>query len=135
MPKKAEKELPNTQVRPEPSLEARRRREHSPEYKIRIVAEAEACKHGELGGLLRREGLYSGQIRQWRKDLKGGNTAKLAKSIPGPTARVSAEQREIEQLNKKVKHLERELKISNGCLDLQKKALEILDLQNSGSEQ
>lgn len=48
-------ERPDTQVTPEPVLEKRSRRTFKPEYKLRIMAEAGACKHGELGALLRRE--------------------------------------------------------------------------------
>ena len=55
-------ELPDSQVTPEPSLEKRSRRQFTPEYKLRIIAEAGACKHGELGALLRREKLYSNQL-------------------------------------------------------------------------
>jgi len=54
MPKSASK-LPATQVTPEPSLEKRTRRQFTPEYKLRIISQANACKHGELGALLRRE--------------------------------------------------------------------------------
>ncbi len=52
----------NTQVTPEPALEKRTRRQFKPEYKLRILAAADACKHGELGALLRREKLYSNQL-------------------------------------------------------------------------
>jgi len=58
MPKPATK-LPNNQVKPNPSLEKRTRRKFSADYKLRIITEADACKHGELGALLRRENLYS----------------------------------------------------------------------------
>ena len=45
----------DTQVTPEPALEKRTRRQLTPEYKLRVIAQADACKHGELGALLRRE--------------------------------------------------------------------------------
>ena len=57
---------PNTQVTPEPALEKRTRREFNTEYKLRILSEADGCKHGELGALLRREKLYSSQLAGWR---------------------------------------------------------------------
>ncbi len=44
-----------TQVTPNPELEKRTRRRFPAEYKLRIISEADACKHGELGGILRRE--------------------------------------------------------------------------------
>ena len=52
---KAHSDPLNTQVTPDPALEKRTRRQFKPEYKLRIMAEADARKHGELGALLRRE--------------------------------------------------------------------------------
>lgn len=62
-------ELPDHLVTPNPKLEQRTRRQFSTEYKLRILAEADACQHGELGELLRREKLYSSQLTTWRKEL------------------------------------------------------------------
>ena len=47
----------STQITPEPALEKRTRRKFTTEYKLRIMAEADACRYGELGALLRRENL------------------------------------------------------------------------------
>lgn len=135
MPKPVNTELPDSQVAPDPTLEKRSRRIFSAEYKIRIVAEADACQHGELTQLLRREKLYSNQVIQWRKELESGSAERLAKSAPGPKPRLSPEQKEIARLQKRVKGLERELDISNSCIELQKKAFRILDLQNNENEQ
>ena len=71
MPKPAP-EHPETQVIPEPELEKRSRRRFSTEFKLRVIARADACQYGELGELLRSEGLYSGQLQQWRKELAAG---------------------------------------------------------------
>ena len=132
---KPHRELPDPQTTPDPTLEKRTRRQFPVEYKIRIVAEADQCKRGELGQLLRREKLYSNQVIQWRKELENGDTAKLSKTAPGPKAKLSAEQKEIVRLQNQVKRLERELDISNSCIELQKKAFRILDLQNDEKEQ
>jgi hypothetical protein len=43
----------DTQITPDPALEKRTRRSFSTEYKLRIIAEADTCQYGELGGLLR----------------------------------------------------------------------------------
>ncbi len=56
---KTTSDLPENQVTPEPALEKRTRRQYPSDYKLRIITEADACKHGELGALLRREKLYS----------------------------------------------------------------------------
>ena len=127
-------ERPDTQVTPEPLLEKRSRRIFKPEYKLRIMAEADACKHGELGALLRREKLYSNQLSAWRREYAQGGIAGLAKSAPGPSPSKTPEQRRIEQLEKENNRLNRKLEIANDCLDLQKKALSMLDRLRSGKD-
>lgn len=107
--------------------------QYSAEYKMNIIAQADACKHGELGALLRREKLYSNQLSAWRRELAEGGIAGLQKTTPGPKPSKTPEQRKIDQLEKTNARLSRELEIANGCLDLQKKALLMLDHLNSGS--
>ncbi len=77
-------ERPDTQVTPEPALEKRTRRQLTPEYKLRIIAQADACKRGELGTLLRREKIYSSQLSEWRREFAENGVAGLSKSAPGP---------------------------------------------------
>jgi transposase len=127
MPKPPSPDLRKTQVEPDPSLERRTRRHFSTAYKLRIIAEADQCRHGELGALLRREKLYSNQLQAWRRQLAAGDETALAKSTPGPAPKLTAEQRELEKLRRQNARLTRELEIANGCLDLQKKALEMID--------
>ena len=98
-----------TQVTPDPKLETRTRRIFKPEYKLRIIQEAEACKHGELGALLRREKLYSNQLSDWRRDYAENGIAGLDKSVPGPAPSKTAEQRQIEKLEKQVAKLKCDL--------------------------
>ena len=125
--------LPDTQVEPESTLEKRTRRTFKPEYKLRILQEAEACKHGELGALLRREKLYSNQLSQWRREYADNGVAGLSKSSPGPASKTSAEQREIDKLKRQVAKLSKDLDLANDCLDIQKKVLSILDRSSSGN--
>jgi len=70
--------------------------------------------------MLRREKLYAGQLKKWREELASGDQDKLAKTAPGPVAKHTAESKQIDKLTAEVKRLQRELDISNGCLDLQK---------------
>ena len=123
-----------TQVKPEPALEKRTRRKFTVDYKLRIITEANACKHGELGALLRKEKLYSNQLADWRREFAENGVAGLSKSAPGPVASKTPEQRRIEQLEKQNARLNRELEIANDCLDLQKKALLMLDHLSNGKE-
>ena len=81
MPKSASDRL-DTQITPEPALEKRSRRQFVPEYKLRIIAQADACKYGELGALLRREKLYSNQLSDWRREYAQNGVAGLRKALP-----------------------------------------------------
>ncbi len=135
MPKPVAASLPDTQVVPDPVLEKRTRRHFSTEYKLRIIAQADQCQRGELGALLRREHLYSSQIRDWRKQLAQGGEQALSKSAPGPQPKLTLEQRELEKLRRENARLTRKLEIANGCLSLQKKALQLLDQVNSGDDE
>ena len=125
--------MPESQVTPDPKLEKRTRRTFKSEYKLRIIQEADACKHGELGALLRRENLYSNQLSDWRREYAENGLAGLSKSAPGPTSVRSADQREIDRLKRQVAKLNHDLDIANDCLDIQKKVLSILDRSNSGN--
>ena len=135
MPKPVAFSLPGSQVVPEPMLEKRTRRRFSTEYKLRIIAQADQCQRGELGALLRREHLYSSQLQDWRKQLAQGGEQALSKSAPGPQPKLTGEQRELEKLRRENARLTRKSEIANGCLSLQKKALQMLDQVNSGDDE
>ena len=131
MPKPVTDSLPDSQVKPAPILEKRSRRVFSPEYKLRIVQEANACQHGEVGALLRREKLYHNQIQQWRREFDEGGVESLSKTTPGPQPKLTSEQRQIAELQKKIQRLEHQLQLKDDCLALQKKALSMLDHQQN----
>ncbi|MFK4752996.1 transposase [Oceanobacter antarcticus] len=119
---------PATTANPSPALEKRVRRAFSTEYKLSIIQQAEACQHGELGELLRREKLYSNQLSQWRRERDEQGLDGLTKSAPGPAPKKTLEQKRIEQLEKENDRLRKQIEIQNGCLTLQKKALDLLDM-------
>ena len=54
--------LPETEVKEDRKLQRRSRRTFSRDYKLSIIHQADACEHGEIGELLRREKLYSNQL-------------------------------------------------------------------------
>jgi len=68
------------------------RRRFGAEYKLRILQEAERCQAGELGSLLRREGLYSSHLTTWRKQRERGALAGLAARKRGRKADPQAEE-------------------------------------------
>lgn len=128
-------DMPENQVTPNPNLEKRTRRRFTTEYKLKILAEADACQHGEVGQLLRREKLFSSQLATWRRELAAGGADKLTKTVPGPKASKTPEQKRIEQLERDNERLQKKLAVTEDCVSLQKKALSMLDHSNNGSEQ
>lgn len=64
--------------------------------------------------------LYSAQLKTWREELNNSGIEQLSKKKPRPTSKLTAEQKQIEKLQAEVSRLNRELEITNGCLDLQK---------------
>lgn len=131
---KSPSERPSTEVTADPALEKRTRRTFTADYKLRIITEANACRHGELGALLRKENLYSNQLADWRREYAERGVVGLAKSAPGPAPSKTPDQRRIEQLEKEQKRLIRELEIANDCLDLQKKAMSMFEHLSNGSK-
>lgn len=98
---------------PDPEVPAKaQRRKFTAEYKLRIVREAERCKEpGEIGALLRREGLYSSLLTAWRREVEQGTRAALRSKKRGPKARVvdprvKELERENARLRKRLEHAE-----------------------------
>jgi transposase len=114
-------EQPETQVLQDPALETRSLRRFSTEFKLRVIARADACQYGELGELHRSERLYSAQLQQWPKELATGGGKGLSKTKPSPRSARSPDQRRIQQLEKDPCQLQRKLEITQDCVDLQRK--------------
>jgi transposase-like protein len=115
-------------VSPDPEVPAKaRRRRFTAAEKLRILREADRCTgHGELGALLRREGLYSSHLSQWRQQRTRGELKALAPRKRGPGPKISPEQKRIAELERKVKRLEHELEVSHTIIDVQKKVAALL---------
>lgn len=127
-------DLPKSEVAPSPALERRTRRKFTVEYKLQVLAEADACRHGELGAMLRREQLYSNQLQQWRREFAADGVRGLGKTAPGPSPSRTHEQRRIVELEKANARLARKLQVAEDCLGLQKKLLSMLELANTGND-
>ena len=115
----------------------RTRRVFSATDKLRIVKEADACvasgKRGELGALLRREGIYSSHLSSWRTQFGAHGAAGLAAKKPGRKPRLTQAERRNEELVKRNAELERKLHVANVLIELQKKAHEVLGIALPGS--
>ena len=111
----------------EPDPAARpRRRSFTAEYKAGILDEYDALPMGsaERGALLRREGLYTSHVAEWRKARDAGARDGLA---PKPKARRSPEQVELERLRRRNERLEVELKRTQTALEITGKVHALLE--------
>jgi transposase-like protein len=123
---------------PSPEVPERPRRRHfSAEYKVRIVEEAEACTEpGEIGALLRREGLWSSSLSRWRRQYRAGALKSLKERKRGRRASAGgALARENRELKRKVTRLEGRLKRAEKLLEIQKKVSEILGVPLEGVDE
>jgi transposase-like protein len=116
---------------PDPEVAALpKRRQFSPAYKHRIVREANACQvPGEVGALLRREGLYSSHLTHWRREVEASEQAALAPKRRGPNPDLAkAESRRNEALEREVARLRHKLERAEQIIEAQKKLCELLGL-------
>ena len=122
--------MPKPKTNPETEeVPIRQRRRFSPEEKARLLAEADACtERGQLGELLRREGIYSSHLTNWPAQLKREGLAGLTAKQPGPKPKRDEKDRLIEKLEKRNVRLEKDLRISKALIEMQKKAHEILGI-------
>ena len=107
------------------------RRRFSAAYKLRILEQADACREntGELGALLRREGLYSSHLNTWRRQRREGTLAGLSPQKRGRKSRGSDEQTQrVRELEKENKRLRRRLHKAETILEIQKKASGLLGI-------
>ena len=104
-----------------------RRRQFSAADKRRIVAEAKRCTQpGQIGALLRREGIYSSMLASWRKQLGAAERMALSPQKRGP--KPDAQARQIQHLNRDSVRLRRHLERAEIIIDAQKKLCAALGL-------
>lgn len=115
------------QDRPDPEVPVKKpRRKFTAKYKLRILQEVENCTEpGEIGALLRREGLYSSNLTNWRRQKEQGILQGMTPKKRGRKAK------EKNPLAQKVAELERENRRLQGKL---KKAEIIIDVQKKISQ-
>jgi transposase len=113
---------------PDPEVPAKaRRRRFSAVYRLGIVTQADACqKAGDVGALLRREGLYSSLLTNWRRQRDQGALVSMRARKRGPTARPIDPR--VKQLEAENARLQRKLQRADTIITLQKKVAEILGI-------
>ena len=102
------------------------RRRFTAEYKLAILEEIDRCTTStERGAIMRREGLYSSRISEWRKSRSAGALSALSKKR-GRHPKRSPQEKQIELLKAENKHLQAKLAEAEAIVDIQKKVSEIL---------
>jgi transposase len=131
--RRATEEVPaeSAGILPDPEVVAlAKRRRFSAGYKRRILRAAAACKgHGEIGALLRREGLYSSHLAHWRREIEAHEEAALRAKRRGPKPNAAkAQARKIEELEHDVARLRQKLERAEQIIEAQKKLCDLLGL-------
>lgn len=102
-----------------------KRRQHSAEYKLRILRELDECKGtGMAGALLRREGLYSSLVSKWREQRERGSLSGLSEQRRGP--KVDPNAAELARLQRENKRLKEQLERAELIIDVQKKVAQLV---------
>jgi transposase-like protein len=109
-------------------LEKPARRRFTAEYKLRMLAEAEGCRvPGQVGALLRREGLYNSHLVSWRRQRDAGALAALKPKRRGrKPPQVNPLAADNERLRRENQRLAARLRQAETIIDVQKKVSEIL---------
>ena len=118
----------------DPEVEAKSdRRQFTAEYKRRILEEADACTEpGQIGALLRREGLYSSNLTHWRQQMSKGAMKGLSPKKRGPKPDPVAN--ENAALRRRIERLEAELKRAETIIEVQKKLSDLLGLSDPNGQ-
>lgn len=113
---------------PDPEVLARPpRRRFTPAYKVRVVEEAQRCtESGQLGALLRREGLYSSALTQWRRHYQSGALQGLQEAKRGRKRTRDPRDQELERLQRDNERLNPKLRQAELIIEIQKKVAALL---------
>ncbi len=117
-------------------LEKASRRIFTAKYKLRVLEQADGCtESGQIGALLRREGLYSSHLTKWRRQRQAGTLSGLAPRQRGrkvdPKARQTQRVTQLERENRRLRH---QLAQAETIIDVQKKISSLLGIPLSRPE-
>jgi transposase len=115
---------PPSPPRPDPEVVVgAKRRSFTAEYKLRILAEADAAasQPGAIGALQRREGLYSSHLVTWRREREAGMRKGLTPQKRGPKSRRNPQEEEMQKLRRDNQRLTEQLRKAEIIIDVQKK--------------
>lgn len=123
--------------RPDPEVLAKpRRRTFRAAYKLRILQQVDACTApGEISALLRREGLYSSHLTEWRRSRERGALHALEPVQRGPKAKALDPQAvELAKLRKEYARVTERLRKAELIIDVQKKVAQLLGIPLKDAE-
>jgi transposase-like protein len=110
--------------------EKAQRRQFTASYKLKVLRQADACRQpGEIGALLRREGVYSSLLSTWRRQRERGELDGLSGKKPGKPATARDKLvAEVTRLCRENERLQRKLRQAQTIIDVQKKVSELLGI-------
>lgn len=118
-------EVPDPEVVPN----APRRRRYTAEYKLAILRETDPCtENGQIGAILRREGLYYSHLTKWRDARTRGELEALTPRPRGPKPKRDARDLELDRLKRELARVQERLRVAEIVCDAQKKVAEILGI-------
>lgn len=113
---------------PDPEVVARpRRRTFTAKYKLSVLDDVDAAEPGGIGEILRREGLYSSRLSQWREERRCGTLAALSKKR-GKKATRNPLTDEVERLRRELSKTQEKLAQAELIIDVQKKVASLLGI-------
>ena len=119
---------------PDPEVVARaHRRQFTASYKLRILEEADACKPGAVGALLRREALYSSHLTAWRRLREQGMLSAFQSRRGRPSKDPAAA--ELARLRLENERLTHKLVVAETIIEVQKKVSALLGITLGSPEQ
>ncbi len=121
---------------PDPEVpEQAKRRHFSPKYKLAILKEADACtERGQLGALLRREGLYASHLTTWRRQREEGSLKGLTPKKRGRKPNKNRKSKREAQLESENRRLRKRLEQAETIIEIQKKVAALLGNPIEGPE-
>ena len=119
-----------SEAHPDPEVRAHRpRRRFTSKYKLEILRKADACaRPGDVAALLRKEGLYSSNLVNWRRQRETGLTPKKRGRKRTADPRVRQLEREKASLESDKRRLARRLQRAETIIDFQKKVAQLLGI-------
>ena len=124
------KKTMSVQPTPDPEIRPKAvRTQWSARERLRILAAADACAPGEIGALLRREGIYSSHLARWRRQRAQGELAGLEpKRRAAPSPETRAQTAELARLQRENQRLYAKLAQAEVIIDVQKKLATLLGI-------